>query len=92
MSSLKDSIQYEEECSVNTEVISEKFKSRNSEVPLWHRQNLSVQEAVAYTGIGRETIRKLIKQEDCDFAFTIGARTMIKRKRFEKYIEKMYSI
>lgn len=77
---------------MNTEVISEKFKSRNSEVPLWHRQNLSVQEAVAYTGIGRETIRKLIKQEDCDFVFTIGARTMIKRKRFEKYIEKMYSI
>lgn len=77
---------------MNTEVKSERFKSRNSEVPLWHRQNLSLQEAVAYTGIGREAISRLIKQDDCDFTFTIGARTMIKRKRFEEYIEKLYSI
>ena len=77
---------------ISTTKLYELTDSEDSEVPLWHRQNLSVQEAVAYTGIGRETIRKLIKQEDCDFAFTIGARTMIKRKRFEKYIEKMYSI
>ncbi len=35
------------------------FKCRSQEVPLWHRQNLSVDEMAVYTGIGRETIRAL---------------------------------
>lgn len=64
------------------------FKSRGSDVPLWHRQNLSIEETAAYTGIGRDTIYKLIKQEDCNFTLRVGKRTMIKRKRFEKYLEK----
>lgn len=66
--------------------------SRSSTVPLWHRQNLSVQETSTYTGIGRDIIYALLKQEDCNFALRIGRRTMIKRKRFEEYIEKLYSI
>ena len=68
-----------------------RVQRRNSEVPLWHRQNLSVEEASAYTGLGRDTIYALIKQEDCDFTLGVGHRTMIKRKRFEEYIEKVYS-
>ena len=72
--------------------IVERFKSRSSEVPLWPRQNLSVQETCAYTGLGRETIYSLIKQEDCNFALRVGRRTMIKRVRFEKYLENLYSI
>lgn len=72
--------------------IRERFISRSSEVPLWHRQNLSMQEAAAYTGIGRDTICRLIKHDDCNFIFKIGSRTMIKRKRFEEYLEKLYSI
>lgn len=68
------------------------FKRRSSAVPLWHRQNLSVQEASAYTGLGKETLYFLIKQEDCEFALRVGSRTMIKRKRFEEYLDKMHSI
>ena len=45
-----------------------------------------------YTGIGRDTIYKLIKQDDCNFTLRVGKRTMIKRKRFEEYLEKLYSI
>lgn len=77
----------------NDEVVKvEKFKCRGSEVPLWHRQNLSIEETAAYTGIGRNTIYKLIEQDDCDFTLHVGRRTMIKRKRFEAYIDKLYSI
>lgn len=68
------------------------FKSRGSDVPLWNRQNLSIEETAAYTGIGRDTIYKLIKQDDCNFTLRVGKRTMIKRKRFEEYLEKLYSI
>lgn len=71
---------------------TERFISRSSQVPLWHRQNLSVEEAGIYTGLGSNNVYKLIKQDDCDFTFKIGSRTMIKRKRFEEYLEKLYSI
>ena len=27
------------------------FKSRGSDVPLWNRQNLSIEETAAYTGL-----------------------------------------
>ena len=57
-----------------------------------YRQNLSIEETAAYTGIGRDTIYKLIKQDDCNFTLRVGKRTMIKRKRFEEYLEKLYSI
>lgn len=60
----------------NSETV-ERFKSRSSEVPLWHRQNLSVQETCAYTGLGRETIYSLIKQKDCNFALRVGRRTIL---------------
>ncbi|MGO5085772.1 excisionase [Oscillospiraceae bacterium LCP25S3_F9] len=47
-----------------------------------------------YSGrhIGSSLSYALIKQEDCDFTLGVGHRTMIKRKRFEEYIEKVYSI
>lgn len=69
------------------------FKCRSQEVPLWHRQNLSVDEMAVYTGIGRETIRSLTEQKEAiNFTLRVGKRTMIKRKRFEAYLEKLYSI
>lgn len=71
---------------------TEDTKDEYEEVPLWHRQNLTIEEAVAYMGIGRDTLYRLINQENCDFSLKIGKRSMIKRKRFEDYIEKMSSI
>lgn len=68
-------------------------------IPEWSEKNLpltpdkiSIEETAAYTGIGRDTIYKLIKQDDCNFTLRVGKRTMIKRKRFEEYLEKLYSI
>ncbi len=83
-----------EESQMDSEVNCQRewFKSRGSDVPLWNRQNLSIEETAAYTGIGRDTIYKLIKQDDCNFTLRVGKRTMIKRKRFEEYLEKLYSI
>ena len=43
---------------------TERFISRSSQVPLWHRQNLSVEEAGIYTGLGSNNVYKLIKQDD----------------------------
>ena len=57
-----------------------------------HKPNLSIEEAVAYSGIGRDKLYELTNPEDCPFVLWIGNRRMIKRKKFDEYIERQYSI
>lgn len=59
------------------------------DVPIWHKSNLTIDEAVEYSGIGRERLRKLTSQEECPFVLHIGSRRMIKRRIFDEYIEKL---
>ncbi len=56
------------------------------------KPNLSIEEAVAYSGIGRDKLYELTNPEDCPFVLWIGNRRMIKRKKFDEYIERQYSI
>ena len=58
-------------------------------VPIWHKSNLSIDEAVEYSGIGREKLRKITSQSDCPFVLHIGNRRLIKRRLFDEYIEKL---
>lgn len=62
------------------------------EVPIWEKSNLTLEEAAAYSGIGINKIRELTDDEDCEFVLWIGRKRMIKRKKFDEYIEKRYSI
>lgn len=68
------------------------IKHSKYEVPLWHKANLSIEEAVAYTGIGRDKLYEMTSQEDCPFVLWVGNRRMIKRQVFDDYIAKMYSV
>lgn len=50
---------------------------------------MTIDEAVEYSDIGRERLRKLTSQEECPFVLHIGNRRMIKRRIFDEYIEKL---
>ena len=69
-----------------------KVKQPKYEVPLWHKTNLSIDEAVAYTGIGRAKLYEMTNREDFPFVLWIGNRRVIKRQVFDEYIANMYSI
>ena len=62
------------------------------EIPVWEKLNLSFEEAAAYSGIGINKLRKLTDREDCDFVLWIGTKRLVKRKKLDEYIEKIYSI
>lgn len=68
---------------------TEKIFQKKYDVPIWHKSNLTIDEAVEYSGIGRERLRKLTSQEECPFVLHIGNRRMIKRRIFDEYIEKL---
>ncbi|WBW49303.1 excisionase [Peptoniphilus equinus] len=62
------------------------------EIPLWEKSNLTMQEAATYSGIGQNKIRELTDIENCEFVLFVGTKRLIKRKLFDQYIERQYSI
>lgn len=53
---------------------------------------LTIEEAAAYSGISATTIRGRLREGDYDFVLKNGTKTMIKRKRFERYLENVDAI
>ena len=64
-------------------------RKRKFDIPIWCKANLSIEEAAAYSGIGMAKLYEMTESED---VLWIGSRRMIKRKAFDEYIERQYSI
>lgn len=62
-------------------------KGSRYEVPIWHKTNLTVEEAAAYSGIGINKINQLSNGEDCPFVLWNGNKRLIKRRKFDDFIE-----
>ena len=56
------------------------------------RKWLTIEEAAAYSGIGRTKLRELSNQAGCPFAIWIGNKIHIVRERLDKYIDKQFRI
>ena len=65
----------------------------NTDVPIWERYTLTIEEASKYFRIGENKLRKLA-QENIGLSWVImnGNRMQIKRKQFEKIIDKSDAI
>ena len=57
------------------------------EVPIWEKAKLTIDEAAAYFGIGINKLREITSNPDCEFVIRVGAKRLIKRKKFERYLE-----
>ena len=60
-------------------------------VPLWHRCTLTLEEAVAYSGIGRNKLIELAEQKDCNFVIWSGRKRLFKRRKLDEFIDQSYS-
>lgn len=64
-----------------------------NEVPIWEKMNLTIEEAAAYSNIGINKISDLLNKPGCPFVFYVGkGKRLVKRKEFEKYIQKSSEI
>ena len=70
----------------------ENMKTPKYDIPLWHKLNLTIEEAAAYSGIGVRKLYDMTGSEECPFVLWIGSRRLIKRKVFDEYIAKMYPV
>ena len=62
------------------------------EIPIWEKSNLTLEEAAAYSGIGVNKLRELTNEEGCEFVLWVGSKRLIKKQKFNEFIEKSYSI
>ena len=42
-------------------------RKKSDEIPVWKRDNLTIEEAAAYTGVGMTKLRELSDADSCDF-------------------------
>ena len=61
-------------------------------VPIWEKSNLTVEEAASYSGIGMGKIKEISNDDRCPFVLWVGTKRLIKRRQFDAYIDKMFSI
>lgn len=60
----------------------------NNTVPIWEKVTLTVEEAAEYSNIGINKIQSMLCCPGCPFVLYVGRKKLVKRKNFERYIEK----
>lgn len=61
-------------------------------VEIKDKLNLTIEEAAAYSNIGINRIAEMASRPNCPFVLYIGRRRLIKRREFEKYLEKVIEL
>lgn len=56
-------------------------------VPVWERITISLE-----SGIGVRKLRDMTDKPECNYVIWVGNRRMIKRKKFDEYLESAYSV
>ena len=68
------------------------MKKNIQDIPIKDKLNLTIEEAAIYSNIGINKLRKIADEPNCSFVLYIGKRKIIKRKEFERYLEKVSEI
>ena len=67
--------------------------TNNTDVPIWKKYTLTIEEASKYFRIGENKLRKLAEENiGSNWVIMNGNRMQIKRKQFEKIIDKLDAI
>ena len=74
-----------------------KSKAERSEdmttVPIWEKVTLTVEETAEYSNIGINRINDMLKEPGCTFVLNVGkGKRLVKRKEFEKFLQKSNEI
>ena len=62
------------------------------QIPIWEKSNLTLEEAAAYSGIGINKLIQITDDDNCELVLWIGTKLLIKRRKIDEYIEKLYAL
>ena len=60
---------------------------KKENIPIYRKQNLTIEEAAEYSNIGINRLNMLVRDTSCPFVLYVGNKRLIKRKKFDEYIE-----
>ena len=64
-----------------------------TDVPIWEKYTLTIEEASKYFRIGEKKLRKLAEENlDAGWVIVNGNRVQIKRERFERFVDTLSAI
>lgn len=58
----------------------------NEKIPICQKLNLTLKEAAEYSNIGVNRLTILTNEPNCPFVLFVGNKRLIKRMKFEEYI------
>jgi excisionase family DNA binding protein len=56
------------------------------------KPTLTIEEAAVLYNIGEHKLRELTELDTCSFVLYVGRKRLIKRKQFDDYLAKLFSI
>ncbi|HGD4676711.1 TPA: excisionase [Streptococcus agalactiae] len=66
---------------------------KQTDIPIWERYTLTIEEASKYFRIGENKLRRLAEEnKNANWLIMNGNRNQIKRKQFEKIIDTLDAI
>lgn len=66
---------------------------KQTDIPIWERYTLTIEEASKYCRIGENKLRRLAEEnKNANWLIMNGNRIQIKRKQFEKIIDTLDAI
>lgn len=68
------------------------MEKREIFVPIYNKVALTIEEAAAYSNIGQNKLSSLLKEPRCPFVLYVGAKKLVKRKEFERFISESIEI
>ena len=67
--------------------------NKENSVPLWHKYSLTITESSDYFNIGEKKLRQMVQENGrADFLLNNGVKVLIKRAKFEQFLDEIYSI
>lgn len=66
--------------------------TQDNTVPVWEKAYLNLTEANQYFGIGVNKLRDITNDENCPYVLWVGSKRLIKRKKFEDFLNEVFSI
>ncbi len=65
---------------------------KKKEIPIWEKKYITIYEAMEYTNIGDNNLRRILNKPNCDFVVYLGNQKLINRQKLEEYLDDLYSL
>lgn len=61
-------------------------------VPVWLKTTPTLDEATAYSGLGRDKLIELSMKDELGLVLWVGRKRLFKRQKLDDYINREYSV